>query len=136
MNTEDLRNLATIDLRMLLTQEPPSHSDMEIFDPRVGSTKKREPLLHYLRPFNESCHSNSFFSPPRPPAYNDPRDSHSFRRLVQSPSRPVRTGLTRRLRPLRVVALGSFAAFERPAFTIDTMERIHALPTEVSARIQ
>ncbi|SJL14557.1 uncharacterized protein ARMOST_18020 [Armillaria ostoyae] len=81
----------------------------------------------------ESCHSNSFFSLPRPLAYNDPRDSHSFRRLVQSPSCPVKTGLTRRLRPLRVVALGSFAAFERPAFA---MERIYALPTEVSARIR
>ncbi|KAK0234468.1 hypothetical protein EDD85DRAFT_83962 [Armillaria nabsnona] len=81
----------------------------------------------------ESCHLNSFFSLPRLLAYNGPRDSHSFRNLAQSPSRPVRTGLTRRLRPLRVVALGSFAAFERPAFA---MERIHSLHTEVSARIR
>ncbi|PBK84187.1 hypothetical protein ARMGADRAFT_613136 [Armillaria gallica] len=80
----------------------------------------------------ESCHSNSFFSLPRPLAYNAPRDSHSFCRLAQSPSRPVRTGLTRRLRPLRVVGLGSFTAFERPAFA---MERIRALPTEISVRI-
>ncbi len=45
----------------------------------------------------------------------------------------MRTGLTCRPGPLRVVALGSFAAFERPAFA---MERIHSLPTEVSARIR